>query len=231
MKKISTKLIKKEYERLGSIWKAAESLGISGQTVHRRLVAAGVDTSLNVFSKEDKKRLIEDYSLYREEKMLDYLAMEMGRTKQFICRQAGKLGLTKNKKRGYYKLEISGKKFGRLTAIRETGKKIDGCFEWLFLCDCGNEIRRKASLVSGGFVMSCGCLHRDRTSKASTTHGLSKSRVYKIYNGMISRCKHKSRRDFKWYGEKELRFATNGRGVLKVLLIGLQKVDTKKILQ
>lgn len=201
-KQIDIEKIKAEYERVGNVWKVADSLGIAGQTVHRRLVAAGVDTSMNVFTEKDKKRLLRDYDKYRKEKRLADLAKELGRTKPFVCRQAAKLGLTANKKRDYYELDVTGKRYGRLTAVRDTGKRDHGSKVWLFLCDCGNEIEIPAHRAASSKTLSCGCLQRERTGEASMTHGLSKSRIYKTYNNMKRRCYYKRSRDYKWYGEK-----------------------------
>lgn len=93
-KKATDEQIMAAYEETKSIWKSAEKLGMCGQSVHERLQKLGVDTSQNVFTKEDERYLSERYVLYRDAGQLQTLADEMGRTKQFICRQAGKLGLT-----------------------------------------------------------------------------------------------------------------------------------------
>lgn len=83
-----------EYNRTGSIWRAGEALGISGQTVQRHLEKIGMVGRRNAFTDVERKRLEEEYVAYRDSGRLDELAADMGRTKQFICRQAGKLGLT-----------------------------------------------------------------------------------------------------------------------------------------
>lgn len=82
------------YSRLHSVWKVAGEFGMCGQSVHERLRRLGIDTSKNVFTDDDRRYLAERYVLYRDGGMLQALADEMGRTKQFICRQAGKMGLT-----------------------------------------------------------------------------------------------------------------------------------------
>ena len=86
--------IREAYARTGSVWKAADELGMCGQSVHERLMKMAVDTSKNVFTDEDEKYLAERYVLYRDAAQLQVLADEMGRTKAFICRKARALGLT-----------------------------------------------------------------------------------------------------------------------------------------
>jgi hypothetical protein len=53
--------------------------------------------------------------------------------------------------------DITGQRFGRLTALYNTGEKTRGVFIWHCVCDCGNEkIMNAASLKQG--TQSCGCL-------------------------------------------------------------------------
>lgn len=82
------------YRETGSVQKAAEKLGGCGASVHERLVRLGASTPINVFTDADRERLLREYVIYRDAGRLDELALSMGRTKQFIARQAGKLGLT-----------------------------------------------------------------------------------------------------------------------------------------
>lgn len=86
--------IREAYARTGSVRKVADELGMCGQSVHERLVKMGVNTSLNLFTKDDEKYLAERYIAYRDAAQLQTLADELGRTKQFICRKAKELGLT-----------------------------------------------------------------------------------------------------------------------------------------
>ncbi len=59
--------------------------------------------------------------------------------------------------------DYTGKKSGRLTAIRDTGKRRGNAI-WLFLCECGNEIEVCANDVFSGNTKSCGCLVREVSS-------------------------------------------------------------------
>jgi len=92
--KASTKDLVKAYKRLGSVWKVASEFGMCGQAVHERLVRAGVNNHINVFTKEDDERLLLKYNDHLKNGSLDDLAKEFGRTKNFLCRQARRLGLT-----------------------------------------------------------------------------------------------------------------------------------------
>lgn len=94
--------IAEAYARLGSVWKAAESLGMCGQSVHERLVKLGVSNPPNVWAAEEVDRIKREYVIYRDAGRLEQLADSMGRPKTSLCRQARILGLTdKNTPRPY----------------------------------------------------------------------------------------------------------------------------------
>lgn len=55
--------------------------------------------------------------------------------------------------------DLTGQKFGRLTAIKRLDKKhIDGSYFWLCQCDCGNMHEAVSNHLLRGDVQSCGCL-------------------------------------------------------------------------
>lgn len=62
-------------------------------------------------------------------------------------------------------IDLTGKKFGRLTVLGRDGYYISpkGQKEptWLCKCDCGNIISTRGSQLRGGIAKSCGCLQRD----------------------------------------------------------------------
>ncbi|MBR5218361.1 MAG: hypothetical protein IKV89_01400 [Clostridia bacterium] len=54
--------------------------------------------------------------------------------------------------------DLTGQRFGRLTAIRSTGERKNGSYVWECKCDCGNiKFVVAYSLTTGG-TKSCGCL-------------------------------------------------------------------------
>lgn len=87
----------KSYQRTGNIWKTADEYGISGQSVYARLNKLGIVKHINYWTEEDDAILLQKYVLYKMSGRLDELAKELGRTKQFVCRKAKRLGLTDNK--------------------------------------------------------------------------------------------------------------------------------------
>jgi hypothetical protein len=97
-------------------------------------------------------------------------------------------------------IDITGQKFGRLTAIRFVRINSHRDAEWMFLCDCGKQCVTTACRVKRGQTQSCGCLKIEREISANTKHGLSKTRIYRIWNDMRRRCSNPKRKDWINYG-------------------------------
>ena len=82
------------YNRTKNIWKAAEEVGLCGQSVWERLKRLKVRLSHPQWTDEEAQLLKAEYVIYKDAGKLRELATKMGRTVPFICRQARELGLT-----------------------------------------------------------------------------------------------------------------------------------------
>ena len=58
-------------------------------------------------------------------------------------------------------IDITGHRFGRIVAIRFSGKNKHGQRQYLFKCDCGNEKIIDAHSVKRGKTSSCGCFSKE----------------------------------------------------------------------
>lgn len=60
--------------------------------------------------------------------------------------------------------DITGQRFGNLTAIRRLDEKRgkDSSYLWLCRCDCGNEIKVSVRCLIAGNNTSCGCMKSER---------------------------------------------------------------------
>lgn len=93
-----------------------------------------------------------------------------------------------------------GDTFGRLIVLEESGKNKTGVRIWNCLCSCGNEkLVLQNSLVTGN-TKSCGCLKKEQASKTRTTHGMHKTKMYKSWVNMKSRCDNNKDKGYKNYG-------------------------------
>lgn len=60
-----------------------------------------------------------------------------------------------------HRADITGQKFGRLTALRYVYTDKWGCAVWECQCECGNIIQATVSELRAKRVQSCGCLAKD----------------------------------------------------------------------
>lgn len=83
--------------------------------------------------------------------------------------------------------DLTGKKFGKLTVIKQNGYK-GNKMAWLCKCDCGNFTTVSTDSLNSGQTQSCGCLRKERLLAALTTHGMAHTKIYKIWEAMKRRC-------------------------------------------
>jgi hypothetical protein len=105
--------------------------------------------------------------------------------------------------------KLTGQRFGRLLVkerIKQNGKTY-----WNCACDCGAVLSVRQDHLLNGATKSCGCLGRENSIKArlgksfNVKHGLSNTRLYKIWYGMLERCYKPTHVAFGSYG---------GRGIV-----------------
>jgi len=93
---------------------------------------------------------------------------------------------------------LVGMRFGRLIVQARDGV-VNGVVYWKCLCDCGTKSRTITSSLVTGVTKSCGCLRKEICSRTTFTHGMHKTREYRIYQSMKSRCyrKHEASHRYK----------------------------------
>lgn len=99
------------------------------------------------------------------------------------------------------KNDLTGKRFGKLVALQEAGKK-NGRYVWECVCDCGNDAFVIGSKLTNGHTQSCGCLRKDGTRKAAYSYGLSKTRLYRTWCNIKTRCHNPNASNYEFYGGK-----------------------------
>lgn len=99
------------------------------------------------------------------------------------------------------KQDLTGLVYGQLTVLQElpsNGKYT----RWLCRCDCGKEKSIISVALRQGTTVSCGCYGRKNSSQRNSTHGMSKSPEYYIWDSMKQRCCNAKSKGFKAYGGK-----------------------------
>lgn len=108
------------------------------------------------------------------------------------------------------KQNLIGKKFGKLTVIKESenkGKNI----AWICKCDCGKEKTVLAYNLTAGKSKSCGCERIKTLKRVMTKHGGGGTRLYSIFKGMSQRCYNKNNPAYCYYGGKGIKICDEWR--------------------
>jgi hypothetical protein len=102
------------------------------------------------------------------------------------------------------KLDIIGKKYGKMTVLSEGGRTNFGKVKFICKCDCGNTKEVIGSGLLRGTTTSCGCVHRAMISALgkSCGDGMPMCRLKKIFKAMNTRCYNKNSTGYKYWGGK-----------------------------
>ena len=102
--------------------------------------------------------------------------------------------------------DISGLKFGLwIVAEHVSGPK------WICECACGiRSVVWSTNLISGKST-SCGCDRPQKMRAKISTHGMSGSDIFDVWNGMIQRCYNPKNPSFKSYGARGIKVCDSWR--------------------
>lgn len=126
-----------------------------------------------------------------------------------------------------------GNKYGRLTVIAPTYKervtrreKASWCS-----CECGKFCVVTNYDLRAARIISCGCYRDNNNTQRLTTHGMSKSPEYKVWQGMKGRCHNPSHIDYNQYGEKGVTVCDRWRDSFEAFLqdMGCRPSDSHTI--
>ena len=113
-------------------------------------------------------------------------------------------------------------KYGMMTVIREVGRDYKSNAFVLCKCDCGCEKVVRLGSLKRGLIKSCGCYgrrlasERMKNNKLGATHGLSKTRLYRIWQAMKARCTNCKNDRFKDYGGRGIKICDEWLGSFEV---------------
>ncbi len=107
------------------------------------------------------------------------------------------------------RIDITGKKFGRLFVIGFSHISKRRASYWYVKCDCGTKKITQGSHLKNGRTKSCGCLHRQITSKIMREimfkHGMKETPIYRVWTDMKQRCLNPNRPKYKNYGGRGIK--------------------------
>ena len=100
------------------------------------------------------------------------------------------------------RIDLSGTRVGRLVVRRlvSSGK-------WECQCDCGSQCEKSRSSLRKGKVKSCGCLRKERASQGlpGRSHGGTKTKEYRAWASMKTRCLNPRYSRYHDYGGRGIR--------------------------
>lgn len=109
------------------------------------------------------------------------------------------------------KIDLTGRRFERLVVLKEADKRgPQNQIYWLCLCDCGKQVEVNGGSLRSGSTKSCGCYKIEKFINMAKTYprkkdGKAKTRLYKIWRGMIRRTMNPKRQNYYRYGGRGIR--------------------------
>lgn len=108
-------------------------------------------------------------------------------------------------------MDLTNQRFGKLVAIKKTGEyyitpstgKKQDIYECV--CDCGNVTYVAAYCLKYGNTKSCGCLQRERSKQAHTTHNGRFDRLHNVWANMKNRCNNPNYSEYSNYGGRGIK--------------------------
>lgn len=98
-------------------------------------------------------------------------------------------------------IDLTGQRFGKLTVLERAEDHVSPNGRrypmWRCICDCGNETVVNGQSLRRGETKSCGCSRFIRTIHRG--HG---SRLYKVWENMLTRCYNRNSPSYKNYGAR-----------------------------
>lgn len=105
-------------------------------------------------------------------------------------------------------IDLSGKKIGKLTVLKRGEDRIfkSGTRAVTFdcVCECGKTKNVLGEHLRRGAVKSCGC-SQYMNRKSRYRHGMTKTRLHRIWSNMRQRCNDKNSSNYHLYGGKGIK--------------------------
>lgn len=119
--------------------------------------------------------------------------------------------------------DLTGRTFSRLTVLGFGGKLRPNAHNfWWCECICGTIKPVDAAAIATGHTQSCGCLHKEITSRHNATHGETRMGLrtpeFNAFYKAKQRCTQESNKDWDNYGGRgiEFRFESLGQFLAEI---------------
>lgn len=109
-------------------------------------------------------------------------------------------------------VDLSGFRFGKLTAVAPAGYKAGGMV-WDCVCDCANWTKVYGRNLRLGRTKSCGCARAESISANVATHGQARrgkiTSEFRIWRAMHERCANPLHNSYRYYGARGISVCTS----------------------
>ena len=115
-------------------------------------------------------------------------------------------------------IDLTGKKFHRLTVLRRDETSNTKHSKWICRCDCGKVCSVAGGNLQNGHTKSCGCLSSEVTAarnRANATHGDTNTRLYRSWCSMWTRCTDPKCASYCRYGGRGIKVCEEWRDYFK----------------
>lgn len=102
------------------------------------------------------------------------------------------------------RIDLTGKRFGRLMVLGYSDT-VNGSARWRCHCDCGRETVVYGGNLRNGYTQSCGCYRHECEKTSQRTHGREPRRLYRIWSGMLNRCRNPCNSSYQRYGGRGIK--------------------------
>lgn len=103
------------------------------------------------------------------------------------------------------RINLTGKKFGRLLVDEEHGRTKNKQVLWKCVCDCGGIVYLTTACLNSGNTKSCGCLHKEIVAKTFRKHYLKGTPEYTSWQLMKDRCCNVNNKTYQYYGGRGIK--------------------------
>lgn len=97
-----------------------------------------------------------------------------------------------------------GKTYGKLTVLSDLGT-VKNSRRVEAKCECGNIKGYRLSDLKSGMSTNCGCVRKMLLRIKNTTHGESRTKLYRTWKGMIERCTYTKHFAYNRYGGRGIK--------------------------
>ena len=96
-------------------------------------------------------------------------------------------------------IDLTGRRYGKLVVLNRDENNKGRNVKWVCVCDCGSQTTVCGNDLKAGKTVSCGCLRKEGSHR---THSMSRTRLYRIWGNMKSRCTNSNVKQYKDYGAR-----------------------------